>query len=198
VDLRELLVGSLLYVVFPAWVFAGFVDYLCHRASDIAHTSGEKESALHLAQWAQIAAAIAIGLAFEINTLVLTLLAVLVVVHALTGAWDVSFTIRRRHISALEQHAHSYMETAPFIAFGIVVLLHWDVVRSVWRLGEPAGLTLVLRSDLPPGAALWIVGAGLAAGLAAILEELWRTTRAARGGTALASVPATRGTGDAT
>ena len=186
-DLSDLLRDSLLYVVFPVWVLAGFVDYLCHRATDIAHTSGAKESYAHLAQWTQIAAAVVIGLAFEINATVLLLLAALVVIHALTGAWDVSFTITRRYISALEQHAHSYMETAPFIAFGIVVLLHWNVVTSLWQLGE-LDFALMWRVVLPPTAALAIVAVGMAAGIAAILEELWRTMNARRkSGMALAS-----------
>jgi hypothetical protein len=38
----------LLYFIMPVWFLAGFADYLCHRATDIAHTTGPKESLLHL------------------------------------------------------------------------------------------------------------------------------------------------------
>src|SRR4051794_9526520 len=30
----------LLYFIMPVWFLAGFADYLCHRATDIAHTAG--------------------------------------------------------------------------------------------------------------------------------------------------------------
>jgi hypothetical protein len=38
----------LMYFVLPLWLFAGFADYLCHRASSIATTAGPKESLIHL------------------------------------------------------------------------------------------------------------------------------------------------------
>ena len=37
----------LLYVVLPAWVLAGFGDYLCHRALRIEHANGIRETVLH-------------------------------------------------------------------------------------------------------------------------------------------------------
>jgi len=44
-----------MYFVLPLWLAAGFADYLCHRASHIEATSGPKESALHLLQFAEMA-----------------------------------------------------------------------------------------------------------------------------------------------
>src|ERR671911_1644060 len=44
----------LMYFVLPLWLAAGFADYLCHRASDIEHTSGAKESLLHLLLFAEM------------------------------------------------------------------------------------------------------------------------------------------------
>jgi hypothetical protein len=44
----------LTYVLLPIWILAGFVDYLCHRASNIEHTSGTKESAAHWLMLAEI------------------------------------------------------------------------------------------------------------------------------------------------
>jgi hypothetical protein len=34
--------------ILPHWSAAGFADWLCHRASDIATTSGANESLIHL------------------------------------------------------------------------------------------------------------------------------------------------------
>src|SRR5436853_5814086 len=45
----------LLYFIMPVWFLAGFADYLCHRATDIAHTAGPKESVFHLLMFGEIA-----------------------------------------------------------------------------------------------------------------------------------------------
>ena len=38
----------LLYFIMPLWFLAGLADWLCHRATDIEHTTGTKETLLHL------------------------------------------------------------------------------------------------------------------------------------------------------
>ena len=40
------------FVVIPVWIGMGVADYFCHRASDIAHTSGLRELLMHLVQFA--------------------------------------------------------------------------------------------------------------------------------------------------
>jgi cytochrome c oxidase assembly factor CtaG len=45
----------LLYFVMPVWFLAGVADWLCHRATDIEHTAGAKESFIHLLMFAEIA-----------------------------------------------------------------------------------------------------------------------------------------------
>jgi hypothetical protein len=42
-DTSQLTVAVLMYFVLPVWLAAGFADYLCHRASNIATTSGPKK-----------------------------------------------------------------------------------------------------------------------------------------------------------
>src|SRR5207244_7699032 len=61
----------LMYFIMPLWFAAGFADYLCHRASNIATTAGPKESLLHLAQFAEIGVPIVGALVLEINALLL-------------------------------------------------------------------------------------------------------------------------------
>src|SRR5205823_4190777 len=60
---------ALMYFVLPLWLAAGFVDYLCHRASHIETTSGPKESALHLLQFAEMALPTLASIFLEINAL---------------------------------------------------------------------------------------------------------------------------------
>lgn len=50
-----LLQGMLMYLVVALWLATGFADYLCHRAAHIEHTSGWRESALHILQFAEMA-----------------------------------------------------------------------------------------------------------------------------------------------
>ncbi len=44
---------ALLYFIMPLWFLAGVADWLCHRASDIEHTTGAKESIIHLLMFAE-------------------------------------------------------------------------------------------------------------------------------------------------
>jgi uncharacterized membrane protein YqjE len=61
----------LLYFVMPVWFLAGLADYLCHRASDIEHTAGAKESLIHLLMFAEVAVPLLACLFLEINALVI-------------------------------------------------------------------------------------------------------------------------------
>lgn len=54
-ELKDMLMHSLdpqmlllLYFVLPVWLIAGFADWLCHRATEIEHTSGVKETWIHI------------------------------------------------------------------------------------------------------------------------------------------------------
>ena len=47
-DTTELTIWVLMYFVLPVWLAAGFADYLCHRASNIATTSGDADGAMVL------------------------------------------------------------------------------------------------------------------------------------------------------
>src|SRR4051794_16430196 len=61
-------VWSLLgYVVYPAWLLVGVLDYAMHQRTHIATTSGVPESALHVAQAAQIGLPVLIVLFFAID-----------------------------------------------------------------------------------------------------------------------------------
>ena len=172
---EQALTGLLIYVLFPLWLLAGGVDWLCHRVSQIESTSGTRESWQHLLMFGEVAAGVAIGLWLEINALALLLLFGLFLLHQLTSFWDTHYSGPRRHIGALEQQAHSFLELVPLMAIIAAALLHGELLARLlalapvtedfhWRWREPA----------IPGAYQLAVGAGLVLALALILEELRR------------------------
>src|SRR2546430_17694212 len=74
----DVLRSVLMYFVLTLWLVAGFADYLCHRASRIATTSGPKESLIHLLMLAEVAVLVTAAPGFGGNALlVLGVIAVL-------------------------------------------------------------------------------------------------------------------------
>ena len=114
-DTTQLTIAVLMYFVLPVWLAAGFADYLCHRASNIATTSGPKESMLHLLQFAEMAVAVLAALFLEINALVLLIMLVCFVLHEATALWDLSYASTRREVTPIEQHVHSFLEMMPLM-----------------------------------------------------------------------------------
>ena len=64
----------LLYFIIPLWFLAGFADWLCHRATDIEHTTGVKESLLHLLMFTEIAVPLLACLFLEVNAAIFLLM----------------------------------------------------------------------------------------------------------------------------
>jgi hypothetical protein len=83
----------LLYFIIPVWFLAGVADYLCHRASDIAHTAGWKESVLHLLMFGEVAVPLLMCLFLEVNALTFAVRIVAFLAHEATALWDVSFAM---------------------------------------------------------------------------------------------------------
>jgi len=170
----------LLYFVMPVWFAAGLADYLCHRASDIEHTAGPKESLLHLLMFAEVAVPLLICLFFEINALVFAVMIVAFIAHEATALWDVSYAIKHRYVSPIEQHVHSFLEMMPLMAGAFVAVLHWPQFLALFGLGsEPARFTLELKQQsLPIGYIVAVLGAALLFEVLPYLEELARGVRA--------------------
>jgi len=166
----------LMYVVVPLWFCAGMADYLCHRRSDLAHTSGAKESLIHLLMFAEMAVPLLAALLLEINALVFAIMIVAFLAHEVTALWDVSYAKTRRDISPIEQHVHSFLELIPFAAGLLLATLHWPQFLALFGLGdEPSRFVLELkREPLPPMYVVAVLaGAALLEALP-YLEELWR------------------------
>lgn len=124
--LRALLGESLVWVLYPLWLVAGGIDYLCHRHTDIERTSGATESSFHIAEFLTIGFIVVAAALLEITLVVLILMFAAACVHTALAFVDVSYTIGRRRITALEQHVHGVMNVLPFVAVAILAMLNWD------------------------------------------------------------------------
>ncbi|MEI2432795.1 hypothetical protein RDV84_04660 [Lysobacter yananisis] len=132
------------YVSYLLWLIAGYLDFACHRRTQLPQTSGLRESALHLAQLALLAVAMTLGLALTIGPAVFAALVVLVASHAVLGFLDTRQAYGRREIRPFEQHLHSVLDLAP------VAALWWTFS---WWYRADAPLTW---RDPPAPTAVWI------------------------------------------
>ena len=185
--LAQLLWQLLGWVILPAWLLAGLGDYIAHARTDIAHTSGVTESALHLVQTAEIGLPLLALLFLEVNALVLAILVAGVLAHSATSWADLRWTTPRRRIPVGEQLLHGFLFVLPFVALALVIVLHW-----------PAWLALVDPASAPAGSwrphlreprlDAWIIasvlGAGVVLGILPGLFEFARTVAARRDGRA--------------
>ena len=167
-------------VVLPAWLVCGAADYAWHARTDIAHTSGRHESALHLLQLAEIAVPMLMFLFLAMDALVLATLVAGVAAHAVTAWRDLRYAAHRREITPGEQLVHSFLVTLPWVALALVVVLHWPVVEALFDPRIGSDWSLHLRRPMFP---LPILAAVLgASALLGVLPAAWEylRTRAAQ------------------
>lgn len=183
--LPELLGAAITWVVFPAWMAAGFADWLCHRHAGIAVTSGLRESLLHWLMLAEMGLPTLVALLCEINALVLLLLAGGFALHQLTVYVDLRYSSARRDIPPVEQMVHSGLELIPVIGGVLLALLHWPAVLSLLPGGAAPDFALRPKQE-PLPLETWLFGGGALALLvllpmAAELRECWRARRPVSG-----------------
>lgn len=180
------LAWALAWLGLLAWLVAGTLDFACHRRTDLPQTSGVAESTLHLVQLGLVGAAILLGMLFAITTTVVATMALLVLAHAVVGYLDTRQAYPRRPILPFEQHVHSVLDMAPWIALGLVVAATWPAaIAGEW--------SLALR-DPPLPARAWLMvllPAAVLAGLPAVME--WRAAWRARASRTSAPGGAPRG-----
>jgi hypothetical protein len=153
---------------------------LCHRASDIEHTAGWKESLIHLLMFGEVALPLLMCLFLEINALTFAVMIVAFLVHEATALWDVSFAIRYRYVSPLEQHVHSFLEMIPLMAGAFVAVLHWPQLLALFGLGQEAARfdTTWKPDPLPVTYITIVLAAALLLEFVPYVEELIRGLRA--------------------
>lgn len=147
---HDLVLGLILYVLLPLWGLSGFVDWCCHRATKIEHTSGLRESTIHAVMGIQVGIPILLSLLCDMNVLVYLLCFAALVTHELVAHHDVSSTMNVREISIWETHAHNYLATVPFYLFALItvrnpdtawrsITLDWSGQLAFVKLQEPIG-----------------------------------------------------------
>jgi len=133
-ETNQLLINLLLFIFLPLWGIAGFVDWCCHKATNIESTSGFFESALHSIMGIQVAIPILLCLLFEVNVGILLICFLVWLLHELIAHLDVHYASPKRHISIWEMHAHSYLSTLPFYMLSIIVIINWPVFLKLISL----------------------------------------------------------------
>jgi hypothetical protein len=156
----------LLWVIYPIWLVAGAIDWFCHRATHIEATSGSTESWLHLAQFLSLAAFLAatVALPFDLAAQIIAVAAL--VLHTGLSYVDVRYTLKRRYISALEQHVHGFLDVLPWVGCALWILMNLQdasEVTNAWQMSA-RGTALLLGS--------YAVLAGVP-----VIDELRRTLR---------------------
>lgn len=173
----DILRGMLMYFVLPLWLAAGFADYLCHRAAHIEQTSGWKESALHLLQFAEMAVPVLAALFLEITSAIILVMIVCLILHEATAIWDVRYAAATREVTPTEQHIHSFLEMLPLMGLLLVVALYWPAFSALFGFGTPDFSFRWKQQQLPIG---YILAMLTLTGLLEVLpylEEFIRTLR---------------------
>lgn len=137
------------------WLVAGLADFILHRRANLAHTSGMAESALHLVQLLLVGLGILLWLYMQPSRPLLILWTAIATLHAAVGYLDTSVAYPRRRIGPLEQHVHSALDMAPWIAVACLWWLHGrEESTAAIALREPAFSTLHQAGVLLPAAVL--------------------------------------------
>ena len=170
----------LMYFVLPLWFCAGLADWACHRATDLEHTTGAKESLIHLLMFAEVGIPLVMVLVLEVNALIIAVMIAAFLLHEATALWDVSYAVEHREVRPIEQHVHSFLEMVPLMALLLVVVRHWDQFLALVGLGsEPARFVLEWKVRPLPVAYLAMVLAGaFVLEFVPYLQELRRALRA--------------------
>lgn len=143
-DASSLLINVMLYVFLPLWGIAGFVDWCCHKASNIEQTSGLKESLLHSLMGLQMAIPIALCLIYQVNVLILIICIITWLCHELVAHWDVKYAAPIREISIWEMHAHTYLGSLPFYMLTLIVVINWEQFVNLISLNWSGNMELSL------------------------------------------------------
>lgn len=126
---------GLQWFVIPVWMGAGLADWSCHRRSDIEHTAGSTESAIHLTMLAQTSVPTLLGLFCEVNAGVLAVSYGMLSVHELTAILDVAYADDRRDVTPAEQYVHGFLGRVPMVATMLLTVLHWDQAQAALGMG---------------------------------------------------------------
>lgn len=169
----------LMYAAIPLWIAAGFVDWLCHRATRIQETAGLPENLMHWLMFAQVGAGLLMVAFLEINGLVLVAMLAVFVLHEATVYVELRYVVGRRELRPLEQMVHSFMELLPLVTLALLCVLAANTL-ALWWGGH--GLDLAARAKREPWPASYLAAVGAAVLLFNVLPLAEETLRCLRGG----------------
>lgn len=149
-DTNNKIMNLILFVILPLWGISGFLDWICHKKTNIEKTSGLKESLIHALMGIQIGIPIVLGIFFDFTVLTFLIMLVFLVLHEIVAHWDVSYAKEKREISIWEVHVHNYLATVPFYILALVSVLGWEVVKNTFLLKWKGDFYLGFR-DTPIG-----------------------------------------------
>lgn len=169
----------LLWFILPAWLMAGFCDWLCHRATGIERTTGVKETWVHLLMFLEMGLPLLAALFLEVNAIIIAFMIVMCFLHEMTALWDVSYAVTARNVNPVEQHIHSFLEMLPLMALLLIISRHWNEFLALLGLnGIPASYDIRLRADPLPVTYIAVIFSGIILlELLPYLEEYFRGRR---------------------
>jgi hypothetical protein len=156
-DTKHLLINLILYGLLPLWGITGFIDWCCHRATQVERTSGLKESLIHSLMGLQLGIPILLCLLFEVNVLILLICTLMCALHEVCAHWDVHYATPLRRISIWEVHVHNYMATVPLYLLMLIAVINWDVALRTVTLQWSGQFTLH-RLATPQGGSAYLPG----------------------------------------
>jgi hypothetical protein len=142
-ETSQLLINLLLFLFLPLWGVAGFIDWCCHRATNIETTSGLRESLMHSVMGIQVGIPILMCLLYRVNVLVLLICLAAWILHEVVAHADVRYALPLRKISIWEMHAHSYLATLPLYMMALIMIINWPVTVDLFTLNWAGQLQLV-------------------------------------------------------
>jgi hypothetical protein len=171
----------LVYVVLPLWVVAGFLDYMCHRATDIEHATGIKESLLHWLMLGELGVPLILAVFFRINALLLALMIICLIAHEITGYIDLKLAMATRKVTAFEHQVHSALEILPLTAMLLIMALHWPQTEALFGFGLQRADFSLGAKQMPRWGELFPPAAGfILLTIGPYVEEMWRGLTAKR------------------
>jgi hypothetical protein len=178
----EIIPNLILWCLLPAWIAAGFLDWICHRRSHIAARCGPWESIFHILLLLEAGTAIILGLFFELNEPVLFVIVLCFLVHEATAYFDIRYAHVRRVISPAEQRIHDFMTAIPVAVLCLIVAMKWEYVRNL--VSQPSAIWMepirLKMQPLPPAHIAGILIGVLIGNVLPYLEELMRGIRSIR------------------
>jgi len=156
-ETKQLLINLIMYGMLPLWGITGFIDWLCHRATRIEHTSGLKESLIHSAMGIQLGIPIVLCLVFKVNVMIILICIAAWLLHEIVAHWDVHYSAPLRNISIWEVHVHNYMATIPLYLLMLIAIINWDVVVKTFTL-DWAGEFSFKRLKNPHANSVYLTG----------------------------------------